>query len=113
MATFLRAFVVRPAVLFAVLIGCEGSTGGGGGQGAGGDAGDGGQTTQGGGGTTSDGGSTGDAGGPVGGGGAAPEGTPIFVAVGYGGRRMSSLDGVTWDNDIIVDPNGGDDNNLF
>ncbi|MBL8743124.1 MAG: hypothetical protein JNK04_18570 [Myxococcales bacterium] len=47
------------------------------------------------------------------GGGVAPSGTPIFVAVGYGGRRMSSLDGVTWENDIVVDPNGGDDNNLF
>lgn len=37
----------------------------------------------------------------------------MFVAVGYGGRRMSSLDGATWSNDIVVDPNGGDDNNLF
>ncbi len=46
-------------------------------------------------------------------GGVAPTGTPLFVAVGYGGRRMTSDDGVTWENDIVVDPNGGDDNNLF
>jgi hypothetical protein len=37
----------------------------------------------------------------------------MFVAVGYGGRRMSSPDGITWSNDQVVDPNGGDDNNLF
>jgi hypothetical protein len=47
------------------------------------------------------------------GGGVAPSGTPIFVAVGYGGRRMSSVDGQSWQNDIVVDENGGDDNNLF
>ncbi len=48
-----------------------------------------------------------------GGGGSAPVGDPLFVAVGYGGRRMSSPDGVTWSNDVIVDVNGGDDDNLF
>lgn len=40
-------------------------------------------------------------------------GAPLFVAVGYGGRRMSSVDGVHWANDVVVDPNGGDDDNLF
>jgi len=37
----------------------------------------------------------------------------MFVAVGYGGRRMSSPDGIQWGHDIVVDPNGGDDDNLF
>lgn len=45
--------------------------------------------------------------------GGAPVGDPLFVAVGYGGRRISSPDGITWSNDVIVDPAGGDDNNLF
>jgi hypothetical protein len=40
-------------------------------------------------------------------------GTPLFVAVGYGGRRMSSADGIHWANDVVVDPQGGDDDNLF
>lgn len=34
---------------------------------------------------------------------------PMFVAVGYGGRRASSLDGVRWENDQELAPNGGDD----
>ena len=34
---------------------------------------------------------------------------PIFVAVGYGGRRASSADGVRWENDQELAPNGGDD----
>jgi hypothetical protein len=34
---------------------------------------------------------------------------PIFVAVGYGGRRASSVDGVRWENDQELAPNGGDD----
>jgi hypothetical protein len=34
---------------------------------------------------------------------------PIFVAVGYGGRRASSPDGVHWENDQELAPNGGDD----
>jgi hypothetical protein len=41
------------------------------------------------------------------------QGSPTFVAVGYGGRRIASSDGVTWTNDVIVDPMGGDDNTLF
>ncbi len=53
-----------------------------------------------------DGGSGGEAGAP-------PAGAPVLVAVGYGGRRASSPDGLTWENDIVVDPNGGDDDNLF
>jgi hypothetical protein len=35
--------------------------------------------------------------------------TPIFVAVGYGGRRASSKDGVHWEHDQELAPNGGDD----
>jgi hypothetical protein len=34
---------------------------------------------------------------------------PIFVAVGYGGRRASSADGIHWENDQELAPNGGDD----
>ena len=37
----------------------------------------------------------------------------MFVAVGYGGRRIRSADGIQWDSDVIVDPQGGDDDNLF
>lgn len=40
-------------------------------------------------------------------------GSPMFVAVGYGGRRIRSADGIQWDSDVIVDPQGGDDDNLF
>jgi hypothetical protein len=43
---------------------------------------------------------------------AAPEGgaaSGLFVAVGYGGRRASSHDGVTWEHDQELAPNGGDD----
>lgn len=46
-------------------------------------------------------------------GGGVVQGDPLFIAVGYGGRRISSIDGLTWANDVIVDPNGGDDNTLF
>ncbi|NUO48602.1 MAG: hypothetical protein HOV80_07070 [Polyangiaceae bacterium] len=63
--------------------------------------------------TSSSSGAGGEAEGGGGGGGAPPTGTAVLVAVGYGGRRTSSLDGVTWENDVIVDPNGGDDDNLF
>lgn len=42
-----------------------------------------------------------------------PSGTPVLVAVGYGNRRTSTFDGVTWGDDQVVDPNGGDDNNLL
>jgi hypothetical protein len=38
---------------------------------------------------------------------------PLLVAVGYGRRRLISRDGMTWTNDVVVDPNGGDDNNLL
>src|SRR5689334_15907333 len=34
---------------------------------------------------------------------------PIFVAVGYGGRRASSPDGVRWEYDQELAANGGDD----
>ena len=36
---------------------------------------------------------------------------PTYVAVGYGGRRMSSADGVTWSNIEQWAENGGDDSN--
>ena len=39
-------------------------------------------------------------------------GTPIAVAVGYGRRRVSSVDGSHWTL-IEKTPNGGDDNDLF
>jgi hypothetical protein len=43
------------------------------------------------------------------------EGTssPFFVAVGFGGRRMSSADGTAWSNDASDAQNGGDDDNLL
>ena len=41
------------------------------------------------------------------------EGGARFVAVGYGGRRLTSVDGRVWDNDIEDAANGGDDDNLF
>ena len=37
----------------------------------------------------------------------------VFVAVGYGGRRMSSVDGKTWENETQWVENGGDDDNLL
>jgi hypothetical protein len=37
----------------------------------------------------------------------------IAVAVGYGTRRVRSLDGLTWTDFVEVDPNGGDDDNLL
>jgi hypothetical protein len=33
----------------------------------------------------------------------------LFVAVGYGGRRVSSKDGITWTGDVEDVPKGGDD----
>src|SRR5688572_7264580 len=49
-----------------------------------------------------------------GGGGAAPAGDPVIVAVGYGHRRMRSLDlGLTWVDVVEDDPDGGDDENLL
>jgi hypothetical protein len=47
---------------------------------------------------------------------AASMGEPagIFVAVGYGGRRMRSIDdGRTWSDDQSLEPNGGDDMDLL
>jgi hypothetical protein len=42
------------------------------------------------------------------------EGTGVFVAVGYGGRRMRSTDdGQTWTDDQSLEPNGGDDMELL
>lgn len=35
----------------------------------------------------------------------------VYVAVGYGGRRMSSRDGVTWENLVEWAGSGGDDSN--
>lgn len=37
----------------------------------------------------------------------------IAVAVGYGTRRVRSVDGLTWTDFIEVNPNGGDDNDLL
>src|SRR5689334_19205311 len=101
MGILTRRSIFSLASLLVFGVACSDSTGSGAGEsGGGGNTGAG--STNGGGGGTSNGGSTGDAGAPQGGegGGVQPTGTPILVAVGYGGRRMSSLDGVTWDNDI-------------
>ena len=38
---------------------------------------------------------------------------PIFVAVGYGGRRAASRDGAQWEHDQELAPNGGDDSTLL
>jgi hypothetical protein len=46
----------------------------------------------------------------AGAGGAAPQPGGVFVAVGYGGRRVRSLDdGQTWVDDASLEPMGGDD----
>ncbi len=37
----------------------------------------------------------------------------IFVAVGYGGRRKSSEDGIHWQNDTKWAADGGDDDNCL
>jgi hypothetical protein len=37
----------------------------------------------------------------------------LAVVVGYGARRVSSLDGDSWENFVEVDSNGGDDVNLL
>jgi hypothetical protein len=38
----------------------------------------------------------------------------IFVAVGYGGRRIRSTDdGVSWTDNVQIEANGGDDNDLL
>src|SRR5689334_11702907 len=37
----------------------------------------------------------------------------MFVAVGYGGRRVTTRDGVHWENDVELAPNGGDDDNCL
>src|SRR5204863_5090657 len=37
----------------------------------------------------------------------------MAVVVGYGGRRVSSTDGVTWENFQQLNPNGGDDADLL
>jgi len=39
--------------------------------------------------------------------------TGIFVAVGYGGRRITTRDGITVENDVEFAPNGGDDDNCL
>jgi hypothetical protein len=43
----------------------------------------------------------------------APETKGLFVAVGYGGRRITTVDGVTWLNDVEDAANGGDDDNAL
>jgi hypothetical protein len=56
------------------------------------------------------------AGGATGSGGSAggDPGAQVIVAVGYGGRRMRSIDfGTTWTDLIEDDPDGGDDQNLL
>ncbi len=45
--------------------------------------------------------------------GGADAGAGCFVAVGYGGRRLRTADGVTWTDDIAWAPNGGDDPDLL
>jgi len=42
---------------------------------------------------------------------AAPEKTGVYVAVGYGGRRLRSTDGVNWDLAAEWSEKGGDDRN--
>lgn len=42
-----------------------------------------------------------------------PTGTPVLVVVGYGQRRVRSLDGTNWTDFAEVTPNGGDDDDLF
>jgi hypothetical protein len=37
----------------------------------------------------------------------------LFVAVGYGGRRITTTDGVAWANDVEDAADGGDDNNCL
>lgn len=37
----------------------------------------------------------------------------VFLAVGYGGRRMLSSDGITWKHDQALTANGGDDQELL
>jgi hypothetical protein len=37
----------------------------------------------------------------------------VFVAVGYGARRIRSTDGMTWTNDVSSETNGGDDTYLL
>jgi hypothetical protein len=39
----------------------------------------------------------------------APAAPGVFVAVGYGARRLRSTDGMTWTNDVSSEANGGDD----
>ncbi len=43
----------------------------------------------------------------------AAEKKALYVAVGYGGRRVSSRDGQTWEDDTEWAANGGDDNNCL
>jgi hypothetical protein len=37
----------------------------------------------------------------------------VFVAVGYGGRRIRSADGMTWTHDVFIEASGGDDDDLL
>ena len=64
-------------------------------------------------GTGGAGGATG-SGGATGTGGAIPLPGGVFVAVGYGGRRVRSTDdGQTWVDDAVLEANGGDDDKLL
>ncbi|MCC7536369.1 MAG: hypothetical protein IT379_09155 [Deltaproteobacteria bacterium] len=42
-----------------------------------------------------------------------PAGEPLFVAVGYGGHRTRSIDGLAWTDHVVEDPEGGDDPRLL
>jgi hypothetical protein len=55
-----------------------------------------------------------DAGGGTGPSSSGPEPSGVFVAVGYGGRRIRSVDdGRTWTDDVSAVANGGDDDMLL
>ena len=43
----------------------------------------------------------------------AEDGRGLFVAVGYGGRRMASRDGRTWENDTRWSDVAADDDNVL
>jgi hypothetical protein len=43
----------------------------------------------------------------------AGSGTLVAVVVGYGGRRVTSTDGLTWDHFQQINPNGADDTDLL